>query len=58
MGPFPDTVECGTIASIYNVVFHFVLLRVYLLFFRVIYSGSQINGWINIVKFFFRGYGY
>jgi hypothetical protein len=27
MGPFPDTVECGTIASIYNVVFYFVLLR-------------------------------
>jgi hypothetical protein len=27
MGPFRDTVECGTIASIYNVVFHFVLLR-------------------------------
>jgi hypothetical protein len=58
MGPFPDTVECGTIASIYNVVFHFVLLRVYLLFFRVIYSGSQVSGWINVVKFFFRGYGY
>ena len=58
MGPFPDTVECGTIASIYNVVFHFVLLRVYFLFFRVIYSGSQVSGWINVVKFFFRGYGY
>jgi hypothetical protein len=51
MGPFPDTVECGTIASIYNVLFHFVLLRVCTIIFGC--SENKVEIFYKLIEIFF-----